>query len=154
MVLATNVVSLVFVLEFLCLVTNTGAGHHGGHHGGHHSHHGHHSGHDAGHYRRHGNGHVGGGVGKHSGYYGHGGIGRRPDQGHHGGGRPRDQAPSMHRSGGKKSLNPVGSNSENQHQPRLSAHSKKKGHADNVRSQMSSRDVNSVTLPSAATKFI
>lgn len=153
MVLSTNVVSLVFILEFLYLMTNTGASHHGGHHAGHHSNHGHHSGHDSGHYGRHGNSHVGGGVGKHS-RYGHGGIGRRLDQGHVGGGGPRDQATSMHRSGGKKSLNPVGYlNAENQHQPRVSAHSKKKGHVDNVHSQMTSRDVNSVTLPSATTKF-
>jgi len=154
MVLATNFVILVFVLEFLCLVTNTGAGHHGGHHAGHHSNHGHHSGHDAGHCGRRGNGRVGGGVGKNSRYYGHGGVGRRLDQGHVSGKGPREQAPSMHRSGGKKSLNPVGYLSpDSQHQPRVSAHSKKKGHADIVRSQMTSRDVNSVTLPSAATKF-
>jgi len=138
MVLAMSAVSLaVLILELLCVVTNTGAGHHACHHGnrGCHGHHGHFG------------GGVGSGkVGRHNKYGGHGGNGGRHDQGHLAAGGHRDRAPLKLRGGVKNDLlKSVGHlNPENRHQPRSSAHSKKKGHADNAHSQTTSREANPV----------
>lgn len=126
-----SVVTLVvLILEFLGVVTNTEAGHHTGHHAGHHTNHGR-------------QGHIGGGVGRHNRHGGQGGNNCRHDHAHVAGGGHRNQVPSMHRSGGKNSFNPMSySNSENK-QPRSSAaHAKKKGHADTPHSQTTPREVN------------
>jgi len=130
-----SVVTLVvLILEFLDVVTNTGAGHHTGHHAGHHINHGH----------RGRQGHSGSGAGRHNKYGGQGGNNCRHDHGHVAGGRHRDQVPSMHRSGGKKSFNPISYilNSENKQPRKSAAHAKKKGHADTAHSQTTQREVN------------
>jgi len=123
----------ILILEFLCVVTNTMPSHHAGHHAGHHTNHGHHG-------RQ---GHIGGGIGRHNNGE-HGANSCRHDHGHVAGQGHRDQALSIYRSGGKNSFNPVGClNSENK-QFRLSAHAKKKGHADIAHSQTTPREANLV----------
>ncbi|XP_025204014.1 52 kDa repressor of the inhibitor of the protein kinase-like [Melanaphis sacchari] len=135
MVFSMSIVSLaILIFEFLCVVINSGAGHHVGHHAGHHTNHGHHA-------RQ---GHIGGGVGKRNRYGGHGGNSCRHDHGHVASGGHRNQALSMHRSGDKNPFNPAGYLNFENKKPRSSAHAKKKGHADITHSQTTSKEVNPV----------
>lgn len=135
MVHLISVVTLVMlILEFLGVVTNTGASH-TGHHASHHTNHSH---------RSH-QGYIGGSAGKHNKYSGQGGNNCRHNQGHVAGRGHRDQFPLMHRSGSKKLFNPISYilNSEKKQPRKSAAHVKKKGHADTAHSQTTQREVNS-----------